>query len=143
MPSMAVLVVMLGMGWHLPDSLQTVVNSTGAMITLLSLIIIGVMMSENRLDALLRERRAYGVTLIRNVMIPLIVMGLLRLTPLDGPSRVCMLVYLACPCATLTSIYAIRSDMEPEFASRSVLMSTICFAGTLPMMIALGIRVLQ
>ena len=143
MPSMAVLVVMLGMGWHLPDFLQTVVNSTGAMITPLSLIIIGVMMSENRLDALLRERRAYGVTLIRNVMIPLIVMGLLRLTPLDGPSRVCMLVYLACPCATLTSIYAIRSDMEPEFASRSVLMSTICFAGTLPMLIALGIRVLQ
>ena len=139
----AALVVMLAMGWHLPDPVQTVAANTGAMITPLSLIIIGVMMSEHELTAVLREKRAYAVTLVRNLLIPLIVMLPLRMMDMDPASRVCLLVYLACPCATLTSIYAIQNDMEPEFAARSVLMSTICFAGTLPLVIFLGMRFLQ
>ena len=50
----AVLVLMLALGWHLPAPAQTVAASTGAMITPLSLIIIGVMMSESRLTEILR-----------------------------------------------------------------------------------------
>jgi predicted permease len=61
---------------------------------------------------------------------------------MEPSSRVCLLVYLACPCATLTSIYAIQYDMEPEFAARTVLMSTLFFAGTLPVVIYLGTRFL-
>lgn len=134
----AVLMVMLALGWHLPAPVQTVASSTGAMITPLTLIIIGVMMSENRLNAILREKRAYLVTLLRNLVIPLLCMLALKLVPLAAADRLCLLVYLACPCATLTSIYAIQDNMEPEFAARSVLMSTLFFAGTLPLMILAG-----
>ena len=112
------------------------------MITPLSLIIIGVMMSENRLALILKERRAYVVTLFRNIIIPLIAMMLIRLLPGDGASRLCQLVYLACPCATLTSIYAIRYDMEPELAARSVVMSTLFFALSLPLVLSVGMRFL-
>ncbi len=75
-------------------------------------LIIGVMMSENRLTAVLKEKRAYAVTLIRNLLIPLALMLLIRLLDISPAERVCLLVYLACPCATLTSIYAIQNDME-------------------------------
>ena len=98
---------------------------------------------ENRLTAVLKEKRAYLVTLIRNLLIPLALMLLIRLLDISPAERVCLLVYLACPCATLTSIYAIQNDMEPEFAARSVLMSTLFFAGTLPLIIWLGTRLLQ
>ena len=50
----------------------------------------------------------------------------------------CLLVYLACPCATMSSIYAIQSDMEPELAARGVLLSTLLFAATLPAIIYVG-----
>ena len=140
--STAILLLMLGFGLRLPGPAETVVNNTGAMISPLSLIIVGVMMSENRLTAILKERRAYGVTLIRNLAVPLLVMLPLRLAPLDPASRVCLLVYLACPCATLTTIYAIQNDKEPELAAHSVLMSTIAFAATLPAVIWLGTQVL-
>lgn len=138
-----ILIVMLALRWHFPSPVQTVVSNTGAMISPLSLIIIGVMMSENRLTAVLTEKRAYLVTLIRNLLIPLALMLLIRLLDISLAERVCLLVYLACPCATLTSIYAIQNDMEPEFAARSVLMSTLFFAGTLPLIIWLGTRLLQ
>ena len=137
-----ILLVMLFAGIQFPAPVQTVVSSTGSMITPLSLIIIGVMMSENRIALILKERRAFAVTLIRNPVIPLIAMLLLKLLPGDGATRLCQLVYLACPCATLTSIYAIQNDMEPELAARSVLMSTLFFAGTLPLIIAIGMRFL-
>lgn len=136
----ALLLLMLLAGVQFPAPVQTVVSSTGSMITPLSLIIIGVMMSENRLAAVLKERRAYVVTLVRNLAIPLIALLILMLLPGDGPAKLCQLVYLACPCATLTSIYAIQNDMEPELAARSVLLSTLCFALTLPLIISLGMR---
>ena len=134
------LIVMLLLRIQFPAPVQTVVSSTGSMITPLSLIIIGVMMSENRLTAILRERRAYAITLLRNLVIPLIAMLILRFLPGDAASRLCQLVYLACPCATLTSIYAIQCDMEPELAARSVLMSTLFFSLTLPVIISVGMR---
>ncbi len=139
----AVLIVMLAMGWHFPSPVQAVASSTGAMITPLSLIIIGVMMSENRLLAILKERRAFLVTLFRNLLIPLIAMLPLKLVHLDSASRLCLLVFMACPCATLTSIYAIQNNKEPEYAARSVLMSTLFFALTLPAMIYVGNLYLQ
>ncbi len=134
----ALLVVMLALGLHFPSPVQTVVSSVGAMITPLSLIIIGVMMSENRLGEILKERRAFPVVLFRNLVIPLAAMPLLYLTVSDASSRLCLLVYMACPCATLTSIYAIRTGREPEYAARSVLLSTVLFALTLPLMIWIG-----
>ena len=140
--STLILMVMLVFGWQFPAPVQTVVSSTGAMISPLSLIIIGVMMSENRLTAVLKERRAYLVVLFRNLLLPMCAMLILRLLPMEPSSKVCLLVYLACPCATLTSIYAIQYDMEPEFAARTVLMSTLFFAGTLPVVIYLGTRFL-
>ena len=45
MVSTVILVIMVLTGLHFPDAVQTVVSNTGAMITPLSLIIIGVMMS--------------------------------------------------------------------------------------------------
>ena len=134
----AVLVLMLALGWHLPAPVQTVAASTGAMITPLSLIIIGVMMSESRLTEILRERRACLVTLLRNLAIPLAAMPVFGLISLDASSKLCLLVYMACPCATLTSIYAIQSGKEPEYAARSVLMSTLFFALSLPAIIWIG-----
>lgn len=137
----ALLLLMLFFGIQFPAPVQTVVSSIGAMITPLSLIIIGVMMSENRIARVLGERRAYAVALVRNLAVPLAALPLLLALPGDGPAKLCQLVYLACPCATLTGIYAIQNDMEPELAARSVLLSTLCFALTLPLIIAIGMRI--
>lgn len=138
MISTAILIIMLVFGLHLPDPLQTVASSVGSMITPMSLIIIGVMMSEHRLSAIFKEKRAYAVTAIRNLLIPAISLFLLTLIPADGMGRLCMLVYLSCPCATLSAIYAIQNDMEPELAARSVLFSTLFFAVSLPLVIFAG-----
>ena len=138
MLSTALLIGMLALGLHFPSPVQTVISGIGSMITPLSLIIIGVMLSESALGDVLRQKRSYVIVALRNLAIPLLGMLALRLLPLDSASRLCVLVYLACPCATLTSIYAIRYDKEPEFCAHTVLLSTLLFAATLPIVISVG-----
>lgn len=134
----AVLLVMLALGLHWPAPVQTVVSNIGSMITPMSLIIIGVMLSENDLLAIFREKAVYLVVLLRNFLIPVVTMLLLWAIPLDPEAKLCILVYLSCPCATLTTIYSIQTDTRPELCARAVLFSTIAFAASLPFVIALG-----
>lgn len=132
------LLVMLVLGIHWPAPVQTVISNVGSMITPMSLIIIGVMISENDLISIFREKAVYLVVLFRNFLIPICVMLLLSGIPLDGDAKLCILVYLSCPCATLTTIYSIQTDTRPELCARAVLFSTISFAVSLPFVIAAG-----
>ena len=132
------LLAMLALGIHWPAPVQTVVSSVGSMITPLSLIIIGVMLSENDILSIFREKAVYLVMAMRNFLIPALAMLLLTVVPMAGADKLCVLVYLACPCATLTTIYSIQTDTHPELCARSVLFSTITFAISLPVVIAAG-----
>ena len=132
------LIAMLTLGIHWPAPVQTVISSVGSMITPLSLIIIGVMLSENDLLALFREKTVYLVMALRNFLIPALSMLVLIAVPMGYQDKLCVLVYLACPCATMTTIYAIQTDTRPEMCARSVLFSTIFFAVSLPAVIAAG-----
>ena len=132
------LLAMLLLGIHWPAPVQTAVSGIGGMITPLSLIIIGVMLSENDLLAIFREKAVYLVMLLRNFLIPAVAMLALMCVPMDAQSKLCVLVYLACPCATLTTIYSIQTDTRPELCARAVLFSTVCFAVSLPVVIAAG-----
>ena len=133
-----VLILMLALGLRFPQPVQTVISNTGSMISPLSLIIIGVMMSENKMVMVLKERKAYLICLVRNICIPLLYMLALKLLPFQSADKLCLLVYMACPCAALTTIYAIQNDMEPELAAHSVLMSTILFSVSLPLIVFIG-----
>ena len=132
------LLAMLALGIHWPGPMQTVVSNVGGMITPLSLIIIGVMLSENDLMSIFREKAVYLVMALRNFLIPVVVMLVLMAVPMDVQDKLCVLVYLSCPCATLTTIYSIQTDTRPELCARSVLFSTISFAISLPVVIAAG-----
>ena len=65
-------------------------------------------------------------------------LGVMALLPLDSNLRMAVLIYVACPVANLTSVYAIQHDMEPALCARATLLSTILFAATIPVIIWLG-----
>ena len=104
----------------------------------MALIIVGVMLADGNLLQIVTEKRAYVISLIRNLICPLIMLGVMALLPLDPNLRMAVLIYLACPVANLTSVYAIQHDMEPALCARATLLSTILFAATIPFIIWLG-----
>lgn len=129
---------MLMLDLHWPAPVQTVMSNVGSMVTPMSLIVIGVMLSESDFLSIFLEKAVYLVVLLRNFLIPIISLLILRFMPLDTDVRLCVLVFLSCPCATMTSIYAIQTDTRPELCARSVLLSTVAFAVSLPFVIAAG-----
>ena len=102
------------------------------------LIIVGVMLADGNLLQIVTEKRAYVISLIRNLICPLIMLVVMALLPLDPNLRMAVLIYVACPVANLTSVYAIQHDMEPALCARATLLSTILFAATIPFIIWLG-----
>ena len=78
------------------------------------------------------------ISLIRNLICPLIMLVVMALLPLDPNLRMAVLIYVACPVANLTSVYAIQHDMEPALCARATRLSTILFAATIPFIIWLG-----
>ena len=79
----------------------------------MALIIVGVMLADGNLLQIVTEKRAYVISLIRNLICPLIMLVVMALLPLDPNLRMAVLIYVACPVANLTSVYAIQHDMEP------------------------------
>ena len=104
----------------------------------MALIIVGVMLADGNLLQIVTEKRAYVISLIRNLICPLIMLVVMALLPLDPNLRMAVLIYVACPVANLTSVYAIQHDMEPALCARATLLSTILFAATIPFIIWLG-----
>ena len=133
-----VLILMLIFHVHFPRPFQTVCSNIGGITTPMALIIVGVMLADGNLLQIVTEKRAYVISLIRNLICPLIMLVVMALLPLDPNLRMAVLIYVACPVANLTSVYAIQHDMEPALCARATLLSTILFAATIPFIIWLG-----
>lgn len=129
------MIVMLIFGIHLPAPVQTVCSNIGGMTTPLALIIIGVMISESRLAEIIMEKRAYVLSLIRNIVVPLALLAVLKVLPLEYDVKLATLIFVACPVANLTAVYAMRFDTEAELCARTTLLSTLMFALTLPVIL--------
>lgn len=132
------LILMLAFHVHFPAPLQIVCSNIGGITTPLALIIVGVMLADGNLTQIVTEKRSYVISLIRNLICPLIMLGVMALLPIDQNLRMAVLIYVACPVANLTSVYAIQHDMEPALCARATLLSTILFVGTIPFIIWLG-----
>ena len=132
------LIFMLIFHVHFPRPLQTVCSNIGGITTPMALIIVGVMLADGNLLQIVTEKRAYVISLIRNLICPLIMLVVMALLPLDPNLRMAVLIYVACPVANLTSVYAIQHDMEPALCARATLLSTILFAATIPLINWLG-----
>ena len=136
--STILLILMLVFHLRFPSPVQTVVSNIGGITTPLALIIVVVMLAGSNLSEVFREKRAYIITLIRNLVCPLAVLVVLALLPLDPTMRLAVLIFVACPVGNMTSVFAIQTDMEPQLCARATLLSTLFFAGTIPFIICLG-----
>ncbi len=132
-----ILIIMLVFGVTLPGPVQTVTSNIGAMTTPLSLIIIGMSLAEHNLLDLLRNKTSYIITLVRNLIVPVCFLLVLIVLPFDKEMELATYIYIACPCASLTAVFATNNNMEADFCSKTILLSTLIFAGTLPVLLYL------
>lgn len=110
---------------ELPDPFQSVVGFLADMNTPLAMICIGVFISKTKLLDIFKEKTLYWVTVIRLLLIPAAVMGILLLFQPDYIPMTSSIIQFCAPSAGLTAIFAARFRHDTTLAAKTVAISTL------------------
>lgn len=134
------MVVLLATGVRLPAPVQSFCSAVGGCTTPLALIIVGMLLANSDLKALVSKPFLYLVTALRGLVFPLAFMLVLRLLPLDRTMCMGLAVIASCPAGSLAAVLAKQSGTEEELASQAVAQSTLFMLVTVPVMLTVAGR---
>lgn len=116
-----------------PDLIAQPIGLIGNMNTPLSMIITGMIIAENDLKKLLCRKNLFGVLIVRMLVIPVVCFGLFALLGVQGMAAEVVLLLEACPCAAITSVFAVQFHYDEGLAAGTVVFSTFVSILTLPL----------
>lgn len=109
--------------------------------TPMSMLVIGNSIASIALWSVLTDREVWKTVFLRNILSPLLVIGLLALLPsgiIDPlPAQVTVVIW-ACPVAANSVMFSKLGGRDEGFPAKLVALSTLTSALTLPLMAALG-----
>ena len=108
----------------------------------LSMVVIGLRLPDIKLRGVFRDVYMYVFLVLRHLVLPLLVIGVIKLFALLGLSLnsvVCSVVVIlaSAPAATSATMFAEKYACDSPYVSRLVIISTILSIGTMPLMLLL------
>ena len=133
-----ILAVALGLVLYLgrvpvPEVLAGPIGTIGNMNTPLSMIITGATIASSDLKKLLRNKNLFLTLGLRLLVVPAAALAVFALLGVSGMVPMVVLILEACPCVTITTVFAIRFHHDEELAAGAVVFSTLCSIITLPL----------
>ena len=130
--------VLLGLTLYLfrvnvPELIRQPLQLVGNMNTPLSMIITGMLIAGSKPEKLLGNREIYRIILIHMLFIPLVSFLLFRLLSVQGMVAEVVLLLEACPCAAITSVFAVQFGYDEDLAAGSVVITTFISIVVLPL----------
>lgn len=123
-------------GFELPEPIDKGVVSIGNMATPLSLMIVGAVLADIDVRKIM-EKGILPLTIVRLVLLPLLVIGALRLLQIDPTVTGICVMLTAMPAGTTTVLLASRYQADIHFASKSIFVTTILSLITVPLLMLL------
>ena len=118
--------------FRMPEAVDSTIAAMAGLTTPLSMMVVGATLAGVPIAGLLKGRTLWIGTIMRIVLVPLFVYGLMRLAGIDGlPSRIAAFL-TAMPAAAQSVIFAERYKSNVELASKIVFVTTILSALTIP-----------
>ena len=116
-----------------PQVFASAIGYIGGMNTPVSMMMTGIIIASSSLGGVIREKSLYGAILLRLVLVPAVCVLAFTLLGMSSlPARVVILLE-ACPCAAVTSVFAVRYRQREDFAGALVVISTLLSIATLPL----------
>lgn len=124
-------------GLHLPAPVESVLSSLGSLNTPLAMIIVGASIYHSDLRAAASNFRLYKISFVRMLIMPLLLLGFVKLLPiipmLAGVTVIMAAMPIASNCAMISDVYT-PEDMT---ASHACIVTTLISAATIPLFCAL------
>lgn len=106
--------------------------------TPLSMIVIGTNLGSINLKGDLKNKFVWFGILVRNIIFPLCVLGILWLIPLTHLAKISTLIMAACPVAGVVVLFSLMNKYDTKFPTELMCLSTLLAIITLPLIIILG-----
>ena len=120
------------------------VDIVGDMSVPLSMILLGSSFATVDVKKLFVDYKSYLVAALRLLIFPLIMMLaiLVARTMIDisGATMITLVLMTALPSGTMNVMYSEKHNCAPKFCARTVVLTLILMAATLPVMMALSIK---
>ncbi|MCD8224155.1 MAG: AEC family transporter [Clostridiales bacterium] len=100
--------------------------------TPIAMFITGMMIAGSRIGQLLRDKRLAGLLLLRLVLIPAVCVAASVLLGCSGMAASVALLLEACPCPSITPVFALQYHYNEDFGAGAVVFSTLLSIVTLP-----------
>lgn len=119
-------------GLPLPEVLGKTLSYVGSLVTPLSLIFIGIVLSDSGLSSIRFDRDTIITLLGRFVLSPLVLAVLLTFTPFDITMKQVLVMQAATPMLAVLPVLARQAGGDVRFATNIVTTSTVLFAVVAP-----------
>ncbi len=134
---MAVALPLFIFGIKLPERLYTPVSLVGKMSTPLCMIILGIRLGSMRFLRMFSCGLNYLIVLVKQMLFPLLALGVAYLLPWDEYARQAMFVLACCPVASVVLNFSELLGEGQEDAADMLLLGTLLSILTMPIMLLL------
>ena len=130
--------VMLGLVIYLgriplPGVLAEPIKLISGMNTPMAMFITGMIIADSNLGKIIRNVQISAMILLRLILIPLVCFGIYLAAGFTGMQAQVVFLLEACPCAAITSVFAVQFGYNEEMAAGSVVVTTLLSIITLPL----------
>lgn len=130
-----------GVIYKMPNVVTKPVFYLASMNTPLSMIIIGANFVSIT-EPFHRDKMAWEVSFIRNILFPLIYIAILLIIPMKTDAKIATLAMASAPIAGVSVLFCLMFNKSTDFPSRALCLSTIFSVVTLPVIILIGSLIL-
>ena len=138
-PLAATLVALLIFLFHLPvpNIVRSLASTLNGATLPMSLLVIGFSMGTVSLADAFRNKDLYLVSLLRNLVIPILTWLIVRIFTRDPVLLLTCMLLAASPSAVMVTVFAHQYDRDSVFAAEGVLQSTTLSIATIPLLLLL------
>lgn len=123
---------------RLPQVIIEPVKYIAGLNTPLAMIVLGGYLANINFKNTLKKLSIYTVSFLRLILFPVIAMILAKIMHLDNTVATAVLISTACPTATIATLFAAKFNLDAEYASELVSISTILSIITIPLVMLLA-----
>lgn len=117
----------------IPGVVAEPVKLISGMNTPMAMFITGMIIAESNLGKIIRNVQISDMILLRLILIPLVCFGIYLAAGFTGMQAQVVFLLEACPCAAITSVFAVQFGYNEEIAAGSVVVTTLLSIITLPL----------
>ena len=115
-----------------PEGLQDIFSSVGAMMAPLSMIIIGIQLAQSNLRDAMLNPRLIAISAVRLAIMPFLIFFALEFMNIDSLVRCVIVLSFAMPCAALPVVFAQEYGANAKLAAEGTFLSTLFSMASLP-----------